>query len=80
MAEGEYKTPRGFQGYLEMTDLYDARIRVQQSSLAIDSAVWIFCDSSPHMENPSPHLNAEMAKKVIAALQEFVDDVEAGRF
>jgi hypothetical protein len=84
---GEYKgsvTPRGFGTYAEFVDRYGTPIRVQQSSLATEAAVWIFTEDNPAFTDPanppSPHLTVDMARQMIEGLQAFVDDVESGRF
>jgi hypothetical protein len=67
-------TQRGFAIYSEFRDVSGCTIRVQESSLATASAVWIFCDSNnPEYKNPSPQLTKPQAKRMIKALQKFVD-------
>ena len=66
--EGTPVTSRGFAMYADFLDYYGSRIRVQQSSLATEDCVWIFCDK----EDMSPHLTRDMAKQMILALAEFV--------
>lgn len=41
-----YKTPRGFIGYLHMTDTYGSTVRVQQSSAAFDARCWLLVEAS----------------------------------
>lgn len=67
------KTNRGFSIYSKFKDLNGSEIRVQESSLATTSAVWIFC----HNDNPGlkgdAHLSVAQAKRVVVALQKFID-------
>lgn len=42
MASDHPRTPRGFAIYATLTDVSGRTIRVQQSSLATEDAVWIF--------------------------------------
>lgn len=59
-------TERGFVIYDELTDRYGHEVRVQQSSLATEDAVWIFCDAE------APHLTVKMAARVRDALDAFI--------
>ena len=68
-------TQRGFGIYGELTDLYGSTIRIQESSLATDNAVWIFA-TNPDNADPSPHLSVEQAREVVKALEEFINDYE----
>lgn len=74
------RTSRGFAVYACFKDLYGKQIKIVKSSLATQDAVWIqneieYCDS-----NATPlgnaHLTRPMAKRVIKALQDFVNGVE----
>jgi hypothetical protein len=72
------RTERGFAIYDEFKDQYGKKIRIMKSSLATDRCVWIqneVCEIHGHHIG-NAHLTVPMAKKVIAALQRFVDGVE----
>lgn len=66
-------TSRGFRIYCTITDLNSSEVRVQESSLATEPAVWIFT----HNRNPAlqgdPHLSVTQARRVIRALKKFID-------
>ena len=69
-------TKRGFVVYEDFIDTYGNRVRVKQSSSATRDACWIFVDSSDEKgESRAAHLNAEQARRVIAALQEWIDEL-----
>lgn len=71
--------PRGFAIYAGFTDCYGHHVRVQESSLATEAAVGIFCshnDDEPLGAAPSPHLTIAMAKIVRDALDAFITDAE----
>jgi hypothetical protein len=79
------RTERGFAVYEEFSDTKGQEVRVQLSSVATDRCVWIFCkdregrDAIEHLgrlQGMSPHLNAEQARKVAAALIAFADGAE----
>lgn len=81
-------TARGFGIYSEFTDTYQNRIRVQHSSAAMMDAVWIFCDGesdgkmvvgSAKPFRSAPHLSVSQAKRLIRALQKFIEVAEAGK-
>ena len=67
-------TSRGFGIYEEFKDTRGNEIRVQESSSGEENCVWVFCKRDS--EDDTPHLNVEQAKRVIEALQEFVDEYE----
>lgn len=69
------RTERGFAIYTEFKDLYGLGCRVQASSLATKRAVWIQNEGVTHMGETlgNAHLDRKMAKRVIKALQAFVD-------
>ncbi len=73
----EKYTSRGFGIYAELTDEYGSKVRVQESSLATEECVWIFCEND-HPQwaktkvTPAPHLNREHARIVRDALTEFI--------
>lgn len=74
MAEGEYDTQRGFHGYAEINDTYGARVRVQDSSAATRTCVWIFVEGGAvDGNNGSAHLTQRQAIVVRDALTEFID-------
>ena len=71
------KTARGFGIYTEFKDLYGKNIRVQESSLATKHAVWIqneieLCGPEK-LPIGNAHLDKRMAKRVIKALEQFVN-------
>lgn len=71
------KTDRGFVIYDEFKDRYGSEITVQESSIAFEACVWIFCKNPRYKDNEgqgSPHLSPTDAKRLIVALQKFVDD------
>jgi len=69
------RTQRGFRIYTEFKDEYGANIRVQESSLATKRCVWIQNEVVDCSGTPlgNAHLTVPMAKRVIKALQRFVD-------
>ena len=69
------RTERGFAIYTEFKDEYGKNIRVQASSLADKRCVWIQNEVTEHMGTylGNAHLTAAMARRVIKALQAFVD-------
>lgn len=70
MSNGQY-TNRGFRIYAELTDKYGSKIRVQESSLATDTCVWIFANNDK-LDEPAPHLTVEQARQIADALYLFV--------
>ena len=77
------RTSRGFRIYSDFRDSYGNRVRIQQSSAACMDAVWIFCDGEsdgkmlPGDTKPfksAPHLTVAQAKRVIRALERFVQE------
>jgi hypothetical protein len=69
------KTSRGFKIYSEFTDSYGSKIRIQESSNAEKTCVWIFCNNDTgHFSDPTPHLTVAQAKQVIKGLQAFIED------
>lgn len=71
-----YVTPRGFVVYDQFTDTRGAEVRVQQSSSATHTAVWVFCGSDNDYE--TPHLNVEQATRVRDALTAFITEHSDG--
>lgn len=69
------RTLRGFGIYTEFKDLYGKNCRVQASSLATKRAVWIQneIDNFTGIPIGNAHLSVVMAKRIIKALQAFVD-------
>lgn len=69
------RTSRGFAIYADFKDEYGKNIRVQASSLATKRCVWIQNEVTEHMGEHlgNAHLTVAMAKRVIKALQKFVD-------
>jgi len=71
-------TDRGFKIYGKFIDRYDSEVTVQESSIVGRPCAWVFATNDPKVhENPHPHLAVEDAKKLISALQNFVDDAES---
>lgn len=68
------KTQRGFSIFTQFKDLYGKEVRVQKSSLATKRAVWIFTEVETTCAGA--HLSVAQAKRVIKALQMFVDGKE----
>ena len=81
------KTVRGFDIYDEFTDGYNRTVRVQMSSAAAEPMCWIFTHDAEGddvarnvvgakggVSALSPHLSKDHAKRLIAALQDFVDN------
>lgn len=63
-------TQRGFATYDEFNDRHGCEIRIRQSSLATEPAVWIFASS--HGKNEPAYLTIEQAKRVRDALDVFI--------
>jgi len=72
------RTQRGFAIYAEFKDEYGKNIRIQASSLATKRCVWIQNEVTEHMGEhlANAHLTVPMARRVIKALQAFVDGKE----
>jgi hypothetical protein len=72
------RTERGFAVYTEFKDQYGANCRIVRSSLATGRCVWIQNEVVHHMGEHigNAHLTVPMAKRVIKALQAFVDGKE----
>jgi len=60
------KTERGF-GIFEFTDICGESCSIQESSIARIDAIWLGVNKN------RMHLNAEIAKKLITLLTEFVE-------
>jgi hypothetical protein len=74
-------TPRGFRIYDDTIKARHGTIRVQESSLAFEGAhAWLFYDEDGADKgavlHPHAQINVEAAKKLIAALQSFVEEAE----
>jgi hypothetical protein len=69
------RTERGLAIYTDFKDEYGKYIRVQGSSLATRRCVWIQNEVTEHMGQhlANAHLTVPMAKRVIRALQAFVE-------
>jgi len=73
------KTPRGFRIYLEFSDTYQSRVRVQMSS-SVQKRCWIFVKNegknplSNMVTDGAIHLDQRQARWVIKALQKFIKD------
>lgn len=72
------RTERGFAIYAEFKDEYGKNIRVQASSLATKRCVWIQNEVTERMGGHlgNAHLTVAMARRIIEALQAFVDGKE----
>ncbi len=80
------RTNRGFAVYAKFKDSYGNAIRVQESSSAERRAVWVFChpidkatgeekrNSDGALVDWSPHLTKTQAKRLVRALQKFIDE------
>lgn len=66
---------RGFKVYDRFDDRYGRAVRVQESSIVGRPHVWIFCGDGD--KDQPPHLNVELASRLIVALQSFIDDAES---
>lgn len=78
-------TERGFAIYGRVAERAGGTIRVQESSMAFEGAhVWLFidglecCEHLGKHQRPAPQLSVAQAKELIAALQAFVEDANAG--
>lgn len=70
------RTNRGF-AYKEYKDTRGCVVRVQRSSSAEQSCVWIFTDDPNHVYTdgkPAPHLNRTQARRVANALLAFANE------
>lgn len=82
------KTRRGFNAYGTLKDINGQELRVQESSLATDTACWIFVSPSEHNPDytpfkvddvtgykryPSIQVNVKQAKKLIKLLEAFIN-------
>jgi hypothetical protein len=72
------RTQRGFAIYTEFSDLYGCNIAVVRSGLVGTRAVWIQNEVKEHLGEHlgNAHLSVAQAKRVIRALQAFVDGKE----
>ena len=63
-------TQRGFVIYDEFIDLYGAEVRVQESSLATEQALWIFVSPSADTSRPASaiHLSHDQAVRLAFTL------------
>ncbi|MCJ8223659.1 hypothetical protein [Bacillus paralicheniformis] len=64
----------GFRVYDEFKDVNGTQVRIEKSTLATEECVSIFGDTPLSDHHFPPHLNVETAKRVIKALQEFVEE------
>jgi hypothetical protein len=69
------RTSRGFAIYCDFQDYYGKNICVVESSLATKRCIWIQNEVCTHMGEAlgNAHLTVSMAKRVIKALQKFVE-------
>jgi hypothetical protein len=82
------KTNRGFNEYGKLEDINGQELTVRESSLATDTACWIFIEPSDHNPEYTPHkvdsvtgykmypaiqINIKQAQKLIKLLETFID-------
>jgi hypothetical protein len=77
------RTARGFRIYDNTIQARNGTLRVQESSLAFEGAhVWLFYDDNDKRHKgkdyPAPQINVAAAKKLVSALQSFIEGAEAG--
>ncbi len=72
------RTERGFAMYAEFKDFDGETVKVQRSSSIARRLVYIFPAAKIHLGEAisGAHLTVPMAKRVIKALQKFVDGAE----
>ena len=72
------RTDRGFAMYAEFRDANGETVKVQRSSAIGRRLVWIFPAAKIHLGEAisGAHLTVPMAKRVIKALQRFIDGEE----
>lgn len=68
-------TDRGFANYARFKDTAGTEVIIRQSSVATYSAVWIFGAGTLRNPGCALHLDADRARTVIAALQEWLDSL-----
>ena len=73
-------TNRGFRNYANAKDSYGIEYVIRESSAALRRFVWIFIEDPKHFVEvdgspvpPALHLTEAQAKRIIKALQKFVD-------
>lgn len=72
-APNRHATARGFAIYDEFLDDHGCVVRVQKSSAATASLVWIFCANRDDPEKDcSPHLDVAGARRLRDALNTFI--------
>lgn len=71
------RTARGFRIYDEFPDRYGWLLRVQESSLASESCVWVF--STRDGRTDGPHLTRDQAMRLIGALEDWLQDTDKMR-
>lgn len=64
---------RGFRNYSEQKDTYGIPFRLRESSAAGMRAVWLFVDDPEDYKRPGLHLSETNARRLIVALQKFLD-------
>jgi hypothetical protein len=69
------RTSSGLILYAQFEDRYNNKITVQESSLAEEPCVWVFARGD-QVEDPSPHLTVDQARKLIGGLQKFIEHTE----
>lgn len=78
MSQSMKRTSRGFKVYAQFKDFNGDDVRIQRSSSVGRRLVWIFPEITLHLGEytSGAHLTAEMAKRVIKALQKFIEGEE----
>lgn len=65
-------TESGFRIYGQLIDSHGTAIRVQESSAASGSHVWIFSTPNPETPDAQPHLTPKQAERLVSMLQDFI--------
>jgi hypothetical protein len=73
------KDARGFSEYLTMKDAYEADVKIKMSSSAEKKCVWFYVKgggivASGGINDGAAHLTEAQARRVIKALQKFLED------
>jgi len=76
-------TNRGFRNYADAKDSYGINYVIRESSAAMKRCVWLFIHDHAHYKkdevtgydlSPALHLTESQAKRVIKALQKFINE------
>lgn len=68
------RTQRGFAIYGRTRDRVGTEVRIQQSSLATEPAIWVFSDRQPSSESSALHLTVKQATALRDALTAAIED------